>query len=143
MAATSNLTPLGKLRARALGLRLDGNPGLNNVITDVPGVEVGYTTLIEGDGPLIVGKGPVRTGVTALLPRGKGAMRTPVFAATHALNGKGELTGSHWIEESGQCEGPITITNTHSCGMARDATVKWTVKNCPSEAVWWGPAGSW
>ena len=131
-------TPSGKPRARALGIRLDGEPGSNNAITDVCAVEVGYTTLIAGDGPLEVGKGPIRTGVTALLPRGRAAVGTPVFAATHSLNGNGELTGTHWIEESGQCEGPITITNTHSCGIARDATVKWTVRNCPTQEMWWG-----
>ena len=138
MGAEFEHTPSGKPRARALGLRFDGEPGENNAITDVAGVEVGYTTLIEGDGPLVVGKGPIRTGVTALLPRGRTDMATPVFAACHSLNGNGELTGSHWVAESGQCEGPITITNTHSCGIARDATVKWTVENYPTEAVWWG-----
>ena len=138
MSGKAHHTPSGKPRARALGLRLDGTPGTHNAITDVAGVEVGYTTLIEGEGALVVGKGPIRTGVTALLPRGRHGIGTPVFAASHSLNGNGELTGTHWIEESGQCEGPITITNTHSCGTARDATVKWTVDNCPTEAVWWG-----
>ena len=138
MNGKAHHTPSGKPRARALGVRFDGEPGVNNAITDVAGVEVGYTTLIEGEGRLKVRKGPIRTGVTAVLPRGKDALGTPVFAASFSLNGNGELTGTHWVEESGQCEGPITITNTHSCGIARDATVKWTVANCPTEALWWG-----
>ena len=124
-------TPGGKLRARGLGVPLPGRPGPHNAITDVPGVEVGYTTLIEGHGRLEVGKGPVRTGVTAILPRGKAGSEGPVFAGCFSLNGNGELTGSHWVEESGQCEGPITITNTHSCGIARDATVRWLFARYP------------
>ena len=122
-------TPSGKTRARALGVPFDGAPGPFNAITDVPGVEVGYSTIIGGDGPLVVGQGPVRTGVTAILPRGHAGMATPVFAGTFSLNGNGELTGTIWVEESGQCEGPLTITNTHSCGVARDATIQWLVAN--------------
>jgi D-aminopeptidase len=122
-------TPSGKPRARALGVPFDGVPGPYNAITDVEGVEVGYTTIIAGEGPLVVGRGPVRTGVTALLPRGRAGVATPVFAGAFSLNGNGELTGTHWVEESGQCEGPITITNTHSCGLARDATIRWLVAN--------------
>ena len=128
-------TPGGKLRARGLGVPLPGRPGPHNAITDVPGVEVGYTTLIEGQGRLEVGKGPVRTGVTAVLPRGKAGSGRPVFAGCFSLNGNGELTGSHWVEESGQCDGPITITNTHSCGIARDATVRWMFARCPHLAA--------
>jgi L-aminopeptidase/D-esterase-like protein len=112
-----------KPRARDLGIPLDGTPGDRNAITDVKGVEVGHTTLIRGDGELVVGKGPVRTGVTAILPRGK--KYDPVFAGFFALNGNGEMTGSHWIEESGFLETPVLITNTHSVGVVRDAVVAW------------------
>jgi L-aminopeptidase/D-esterase-like protein len=98
-----------------------------NAITDVAGVEVGYTTLIRGDGARVVGRGPVRTGVTAILPRGRAGAAANVWAGYFSLNGNGELTGCHWVEESGRCDGPITITNTHSCGTARDATIKWLV----------------
>lgn len=124
-------TPSGKLRAMGAGLRLDGTPGPNNAITDVPGVAVGYTTLITGEGPLHVGKGPVRTGVTAILPRPKDDLREPVFAGIFSLNGNGEMTGSHYIEETGKFSLPITITNTHSCGIARDATVRWAAAAFP------------
>ena len=112
-----------KPRARDLGIPLDGTPGARNAITDVKGVEAGHTTLIRGDGELVVGKGPVRTGVTAILPRGK--KYDPVFAGICALNGNGEMTGSHWIGESGFLETPVLITNTHSVGVVRDAVVAW------------------
>jgi CPA1 family monovalent cation:H+ antiporter len=131
-------TPTGRPRARALPVPFDGTPGPLNAITDVPGVEVGYCTVIRGEGPLVVGRGPVRTGVTAILPRGRGGLAVPVFAGTHALNGNGELTGSLWIEESGQCEGPVTITSTHACGLARDATVRWLVERHPGAVGDWG-----
>ena len=110
--------------ARAIGVRLAGEPGPNNAITDVAGVEVGHTTLIEGDGQLVVGEGPVRTGVTAILPRGREAGDS-VFAAWFSLNGNGEMTGTTWIEHSGILEGPIMITNTHSVGVVRDAVIAW------------------
>jgi D-aminopeptidase len=122
-------TPAGKIRARGLGLPFDGRPGPFNAITDVSGVEVGYSTIVRGHGPLVVGEGPVRTGVTAILPRGRNKAWLPVFAGVHSLNGNGELTGSVWIEEAGLCEGPVTITNTHSCGVARDASIRWMVAN--------------
>lgn len=122
-------TPAGKVRARALGIPFDGTPGPLNAITDVAGVEVGYTTLIEGAGPLVVGKGPVRTGVTAILPRGRSGPATPVLGGGHSLNGNGEMTGFHWMEEVGRIDQPITITNTHSCGLARDATLRWLVEH--------------
>ncbi|MSP81514.1 MAG: S58 family peptidase [Alphaproteobacteria bacterium] len=122
-------TPSGKPRARALGVPFDGEPGPNNAITDVAGVEVGYCTLIRGDGPLVVGQGPVRTGVTAILPRGRGAVLDPVFAGTHDLNGWGELTGTHRIEGAGLCGGPITITNSMSVGVVRDAAARWLADN--------------
>jgi L-aminopeptidase/D-esterase-like protein len=112
-----------KIRAREFGIPFDGVPGEWNSITDVRGVQVGYSTLISGTGELRTGKGPVRTGVTAILPRGK--KYDPVFAATYALNGNGEMTGTAWIEESGFLESPILITNTHSIGIVRDAAIEW------------------
>jgi L-aminopeptidase/D-esterase-like protein len=115
------------IRARALGIPFDGTPGALNSITDVTGVEVGYTTLIRGEGKLEVGKGPVRTGVTAILPRGRGSFDDPVYAGYFSLNGNGEMTGTAWIEESGFLEGPLMITNTHSVGVVRDATISWRV----------------
>ena len=117
--------PTKTARARDLGVPFDGNPGKFNAITDVPGVEVGYTTLISGEGKLEVGQGPVRTGVTAILPRGRDAMNDPVFAGYFSLNGNGEMTGTAWVEESGFLEGPIVLTNTHSVGIARDAVIAW------------------
>jgi D-aminopeptidase len=117
--------PTKTVRARDLGIPFDGNPGKFNAITDVPRVEVGYTTLISGEGRLEVGKGPVRTGVTAILPRGRDAMNDPVFAGYFSLNGNGEMTGTAWVEESGFLEGPIVLTNTHSVGIARDAIIAW------------------
>src|SRR6476659_10094034 len=117
--------PTKTVRARDLGVPFDGNPGKFNAITDVPGVEVGYTTLISGEGKLEDGKGPVRTGVTAILPRGRDAMNDPVFAGYFSLNGNGEMTGTAWVEESGFLEGPIVLTNTHSVGVARDAVIAW------------------
>ncbi len=121
-------TPNGLTRARGLGLPFDGTPGPFNAITDVAGVEVGYTTLIAGDGPLVVGQGPVRTGVTAILPRGRHGGHIPCAAAPAVLNGNGEMTGLAWIAECGELETPVTITNTHSCGVARDATIRWIVE---------------
>lgn len=116
-------------RARDLGLPFDGEPGENNAITDVPGVEVGFTTLIEGTGSLVVGEGPVRTGVTALLPRGKSRDVVPVWAGMFSLNGNGEMTGCHWIEEAGYFLGPVCITNTHSLGMVHHGTIRWMVRH--------------
>src|ERR1700682_1875581 len=114
-----------KPRARDLGIPFDGTPGPLNAITDVHGVLVGHTTLISGEGKLEIGKGPVRTGVTAVLPRGKNSMMDPVFAASFAQNGNGEMTGTMWVEESGFLEGPVMITNTHSVGVVRDAAIQW------------------
>ena len=116
-----------EIRARELGIPLDGTPGDLNAITDVRGVEVGQVTLISGQGKLIVGKGPVRTGVTAVLPRGK--KYDPVFAGWYTLNGNGEMTGTTWVEESGFLEGPVLTTNTHSVGLVRDAVIEWEYKN--------------
>ena len=132
-------TPSGKNRARALGIPFAGRPGALNAITDVAGVEVGYTTLIDGSGKRIVGRGPVRTGVTALLPRGRASAASSVFAGYFSLNGNGELTGCHWVEEAGRCDGPICITNTHSCGTVRDATIKWLVNDAGGADQWWLP----
>ena len=112
-----------KPRARDIGIPFDGTPGKYNAITDVAGVEVGHTTLVEGNGKLEKGKGPVRTGVTAIFPAGK--KYTPVFANWHMLNGNGDMTGTHWITESGFLETPILITNTSSVGTVRDAALKW------------------
>jgi D-aminopeptidase len=105
-----------KPRARDLGVPFDGTPGPFNAITDVKGVEVGHTTLISGSGKLKVGEGPVRTGVTAVLPRGKNSL-DPVFGAWFSLNRNGEMTGTTWLEESGFLDGPVMITNTHSVGV--------------------------
>ena len=99
------------LRARDLDVPFDGTPGKLNSITDVAGVEVGYTTLISGEGKLEVGKGPVRTGVTAIIPRGHNSLNDPVYAGYFSLNGNGEMTGTAWVDESGFLEGPIVITN--------------------------------
>jgi D-aminopeptidase len=112
-------------RARDLGLDFAGTPGTHNALTDVPGVLVGYSTLIEGGGPLVVGQGPVRTGVTAILPRGHAAEPVPVFAGYHALNGNGEMTGTHWIRDGGHFLGPVCLTNTHSVGIAHHASLRW------------------
>jgi D-aminopeptidase len=116
-------------RARDLGVPFDGTPGQWNAITDVPGVEVGYTTLIEGEPPLKEGVGPVRTGVTAILPRGKSSYGDPVFAGWFRLNGNGEMTGTTWVEEGGLLSGPVMITNTHSVGVVRDAVIDWLRTN--------------
>src|ERR671917_38596 len=127
-----SLAPLGanaqtRPRARDLGVPFDGTPGRFNAITDVKGVEVGHTTLISGDGKLVAGRGPVRTGVTAVLPQGK-EFRGRVFAAWHTLNGNGEMTGTTWLEESGSLGTPILITNTHSVGVVRDAVIEWNAR---------------
>jgi D-aminopeptidase len=122
----------GTIRARDLGIPFDGRPGELDAITDVSGVEVGHTTLIEGDGKLIVGQGPVRTGVTAILPLGKDKGDTSVPAAMFSFNGNGEMTGSEWVEESGFLEGPILLTNTHSVGVVRDAVIAWGIRKFPS-----------
>lgn len=114
-------------RARDLKIPLDGITGKYNAITDVAGVEVGHTTIMEGSGKLQKGKGPVRTGVTAIFPAGK--KYAPVFANWHALNGNGDMTGTHWITESGFLETPILITNTSSVGTVRDAALEWMDKN--------------
>jgi D-aminopeptidase len=125
-------------RARDLGVPFEGTPGPLNSITDVKGVEVGYRTLISGEGKLQIGVGPVRTGVTAIFPRGKFAV-DPVFAGWFTENGNGEMTGTTWVEESGFLYGPVMITNTHSVGVVRDTVVDWQLKHgtpIPLED-WW------
>ncbi|MGI5163518.1 P1 family peptidase [Spirillospora sp. CA-253888] len=123
-------------RARALGLPLPGVPGPYNAITDVPGVEVGYTTLVEGDGPLRVGTGPVRTGVTALLPRGHAGLAHACAAGLYSLNGNGEMTGSHWIAEIGALTGPVLITNTHAIGPCHQGAIDWARRERPGRDEW-------
>lgn len=124
-----------KPRARDLGVPFEGTPGPLNAITDVAGVEVGLVTLIDGDGMLVVGKGPVRTGVTAIIPRGKRST-DPVMAGWFSLNGNGEMTGTTWVRESGFLEGPVFITNTHSVGTVRDASIAWALKQGPTHQPW-------
>ena len=124
-------------RARDLGVPFPGTPGPNNAITDVGGVEVGHVTLIEGEGILVPGEGPVRTGVTAIHPRGNDSI-SPVFGAWFTLNASGEMTGTTWLEERGLIDGPILITNTHSVGVVRDAAVAWMVDN-GWPALWHAP----
>jgi D-aminopeptidase len=132
-------TETKQIRARDLGVPFDGTPGKLNAITDVPGVEVGYTSLISGEGKLEVGKGPVRTGVTAIIPRGHDSLNDPVYAGYFSLNGNGEMTGTAWLDESGFLEGPIVITNTHSVGVARDAVIAWRIKHGAPDTTgyWW------
>jgi L-aminopeptidase/D-esterase-like protein len=124
-----------KARARDLGVPFDGTPGPLNAITDVAGVEVGAVTLIAGEGALVAGQGPVRTGVTAILPRGKRST-DPVMAGWFSLNGNGEMTGTTWVRESGFLEGPVLITNTHSVGTVRDASIAWALKRGATHQPW-------
>jgi D-aminopeptidase len=136
-------TPSGKMRGRGLGLPFVGTPGVYNAITDVAGVAVGYSTIIRGDGALVRGKGPVRTGVTAIMPRPNEDMGIPCAAGYFSLNGNGEMSGLAWIEEAGELQTPITITNTHSCGVTRDATIKWMLKrNIISGQEWMLPVAA-
>jgi len=143
LAATLLLAPVvsGQRapRARDLGVPFEGAPGRGNAITDVAGVTVGHATIISGEGALTVGQGPVRTGVTAVLPRGRDSMAKPSFAGWFSQNGNGEMTGTTWIEESGFLEGPVMITNTHSVGVVRDAVIQWRIKSGPPDAsgFWW------
>lgn len=127
-----------KPRENDLKLPIGGTPGPLDAITDVAGVEVGHTTLISGSGKLVVGQGPVRTGVTIVHPRGKDD-HDPVFAAWFTLNGNGEMTGTTWVQESGYLEGPVAITNTHSVGVVRDAIIKWEVSRKNVLQPWWLP----
>ena len=134
-AISSSLSGQTKPRARDLGIPFDGMTGPDNSITDVDDVLVGHVTLISGEGSLVVGKGPVRTGVTTILPRGSNPS-DPVFAGWFALNGNGEMTGTTWVEESGFMEGPIAITNTHSVGIVRDAIIAWQTQNGNAFQPW-------
>src|SRR5687767_9219919 len=122
-------------RAADLAIPIGGDAGPLDAITDVAGVEVGYTTLIDGGGALRLGKGPVRTGVTVVFPRGK-ANLDPVYASWHRFNGNGEMTGTAWIDEGGFLEGPLAITNTHSVGVVRDALVRWETEQ-GGMPQWW------
>jgi L-aminopeptidase/D-esterase-like protein len=129
LPAAHAATPAGKPRARAVGIPFGGEPGRWNAITDVPGVEVGYATLVSGDS--------VRTGVTAIHPRGQAGAGDPVIAGFFSQNGNGEMTGVSWIEESGTFAGPVAITNTHAVGIAHAAIVAWTVRRHPALADAW------
>ncbi len=122
-------TPAGRTRARGAGVPLSGTPGPWNAITDVAGVEVGYRTLIRGHGPLVVGEGPVRTGVTAIFPHGRARANAGAYAGFFNMSGNGEMTGMALVDERGRFDGPITITNTHSCGLTRDVTARWLFEN--------------
>jgi D-aminopeptidase len=138
-AAGTTDPPAQRPRARDLGVPFDGTPGPLNAITDVEGVLVGHTTLISGSGKLVVGQGPIRTGVTAVLPRGSASMQRFSFAGWYSQNGNGEMTGTTWVEESGFLESPVLITNTHSVGVVRDAVIAWRVAHGPPDATdsWW------
>ncbi len=126
------------MRARELGLQIGLlDPGEHDAITDVPGVQVGHTTLIRGDGPLVIGRGPVRTGVTIVVPHADDVWTEPVFAGCHRLNGNGELTGLEWVRESGMLGGVIGITNTHSVGVVRDSLVAHAARSRANESVFW------
>src|SRR4051812_44483502 len=138
VAVISRASAQSKPRENDLKLPIGGVPGPLDAITDVSGVEVGQTTLISGSGKLVVGQGPVRTGVTIVHPRGK-ANSDPVFAAWFTLNGNGEMTGTTWVQESGYLEGPVGITNTHSVGIVRDAIIKWEVSQKNVLQPWWLP----
>lgn len=138
LACVAQAAESGKPRARDLGVPFHGTPGVLDAITDVAGVEVGQVTLISGTGALKVGSGPVRTGVTAILPRGRSKLMDPVFAGWFSQNGNGEMTGTTWIDESGELWGPVMITNTHSVGIVRDAVIAWYVNHHPPENDdWW------
>jgi D-aminopeptidase len=134
LSACYSVFAAGHPRARALGIPFDGSPGPLNAITDVAALTVGYTTLIDG-----TGEHAVRTGVTVILPRGRATLDKPVFAGVFSLNGNGEMTGTHWIEESGFLEGPVTLTGTHSVGTARDAVIAWRIKQGKPDpsGYWW------
>lgn len=131
--ATAAAAPV---RARDLGVPFDGTPGPLNAITDVAGVEVGHATVVSGEGRLVVGEGPVRTGVTAILPRGRGDA-APVFAGWFSLNGNGEMTGTAWLAESGELHGPVMLTNTHSVGVVRDAVIAWQLRQTGAGRISW------
>ncbi|MEO7745845.1 MAG: P1 family peptidase, partial [Actinomycetota bacterium] len=124
-------------RARDLGLIVDGAPGPLNAITDVDGVQVGYGTLVEGEGDLVVGQGPVRTGVTVILPAGRDHLEEAVPAGWFSLNGNGEMTGTTWIEEYGGLTHPIAISNTHAVGDVHRGIIDWVAARSPSGSTSW------
>ncbi len=130
-------TPDGRPRARGLGISLRGTPGPLNALTDVGGVEIGMTTLIAGDGPMVVGQGPVRTGVTAILPRGRTGVGEPCAAGWFSLNGNGEMTGTTWIDEVGSFNLPVVLSNTHAVGACHTGVVRWTNRVAPRLARQW------
>lgn len=126
------------MRARDLGIVIgEGSPGRHNAITDVPGVRVGHATIVAGDGPLVPGQGPVRTGVTVIVPHDGDPWSEPIFAGTHTLNGNGDMTGLEWIREAGLFHGPLAITNTNSLGLVRDALIEIGVREQrPGRPAW-------
>ncbi len=130
-------TPDGHTRARGLGLEFEGEPGPHNAITDVPGVLVGTSTIIEGDGEHRYLEGPIRTGVTMILPRGREGVGVPCAAGLYSMNGNGEMTGSHWIKESGSLSTPIGLTNTHAVGTVHRGIIDWIASNRPNVAAQW------
>jgi D-aminopeptidase len=134
---THTTTPAGKARARALGIPLQGTPGPANAITDVDGVLVGYSTIVKGEGKLSLGQGPVRTGVTAILPFGHDGVGVACAAGYHSFNGNGEMTGASWIEEAGSISLPILITNTHAVGPCHRGTIDWVARHKPDVANQW------
>ncbi|MDT7686395.1 MAG: D-aminopeptidase, partial [Pseudonocardiales bacterium] len=127
----------GRPRARELGVPFDGVPGPLNALTDVPGVEVGYVTLVEGEGALRTGHGPVRTGVTAILPRGRAGIDAPCAAGYFSLNGNGEMTGTAWLEETGSLTLPVLLSNTHAIGPCHRGVIDWVVEHRPEVAAGW------
>jgi D-aminopeptidase len=137
MAETMNASA-PRQRLRDLGVTIGRIPaGAYNAITDVKGVRVGHTTLVSGEGPLVVGKGPVRTGVTVIVPHEGDVAAEPLFAGSHVLNGNGEMTGLLWVKESGMLTSPIAITNTHSVGVVRDALISYEVQRTQRLKVGW------
>ena len=137
MTSPQSHTADGRPRTRALGIAIDGVPGPLNAITDIAGIEVGVTTLISGDGPLLVGHGPIRTGVTAILPRGRDGLGQPCAAGWYSLNGNGEMTGTTWIEESGAFTLPIVLSNTHALGSCHTGVISWGNRVDPLLARQW------
>ncbi|TGD88459.1 S58 family peptidase [Mycolicibacterium sp. CH28] len=137
MTNAAAFTSDGRPRARGLGISLLGETGPLNAITDVPGIEVGVTTLVSGDGPMVVGRGPVRTGVTAILPRGRAGIGQPCAAGWFSLNGNGEMTGTTWIEESGAFNLPVLLSNTHSVGACHSGAISWVNRVDPVLARQW------
>ena len=137
MSSPQSHTADGRPRVRGLGIALDGETGPLNAITDIAGVEVGVRTLVSGEGPLVVGRGPVRTGVTAILPRGHSGVGEPCAAGWYSLNGNGEMTGTTWIEESGAFNLPIVLSNTHAVGACHTGSIAWVNQVNPRLGKQW------